>query len=60
MEDKNSAPNDSQHSYVFIVLIIVGIAIMRFFKAAKFGSVYLRGGLTIPEARRSVNGFDNV
>jgi hypothetical protein len=49
---KDSAPNDSKHSYEFMVLIMPGIATMGILKSSNFGCVYLRGDLTIPEARK--------
>jgi hypothetical protein len=55
---KGSTPKNSKHSYVLKVLIMAGIAILGIVKSSKFGSVYLRGGLTIPEARKNVNECD--
>jgi hypothetical protein len=56
---KDFAPNNNKHSYVFMVLIMPWIAILGIVKSSKFGSVYLRGDLTIPETRKEVSECDN-
>ena len=52
---KDSTTNDNKHYYVLMVLIMAGIAITGIVKSSNFGSVYLRGDLTIPEARKNVS-----
>jgi hypothetical protein len=56
---KHSAPNDNKQSYVLMVLIMAGIAIMGILKFSKFDSVYFCGDFTIPEQEKLVSKREN-